>query len=395
MRVGIVGGGIGGLVTAIGLQRAGATVDGFERVHELRALGSGLSVFGNGFAALEAVGAGAAVRAVAGDAVTTLRAGQRTPDGRWLTTTSAAALRDLRVVHRADLHRVLSGLLAPGTLRGGHDVRSVSADGTRVTFADTDNDTGSEAGAASTEKFDVVVAADGIRSTLRTGWPGDAGIRYSGYSAWRGVTSEPVDLGGAAGETWGAGLRFGMAPLRDGHVYWFAVASMPADQHIDDEHEHVESLFAGWHAPIDELIAATAPSRVQRLPIEDLARPLRTYRRGRCVLLGDAAHAMTPDLGQGGNQAMEDAATLTALLAPLAAADAPDDGRISSALETYDAVRRRRTQPIARRARMVGRVAQARGPVRVALRNALLRAVPDAVADRQLVAMQAWHPPST
>ena len=383
MRVGIIGAGIGGLVAAIGLQRAGAEVEVYERAPRPGPLGSGLSVFGNGFAALDAVGAGDAVRAVAGDSVTTLQTGQRRPDGRWLARTSATAVRDLRVVHRADLHRVLDGLLAPGTVRAGHEARSVSADGTGVTFATGDG--------TSTDAFDVVVAADGIRSRVRQGWPGDPGIRYSGYSAWRGVTSEPVHLD-AAGETWGAGLRFGLAPLRDGHVYWFAVASMPADAQIDDEYRHVQDLFAGWHPPIADLIAATAPDQVHRLPIEDLAQPLPTFRRGRCVLLGDAAHAMTPDLGQGGNQAMEDAATLTALLAPLVAGSA-DEGRVALALETYDELRRRRTQPIARRARMVGAVAQARHPARVAVRNLLVRALPDALADRQLAAMQAWRPP--
>ena len=383
MRVGIIGAGIGGLVAAIGLQRAGADVEVHERAPQPGPLGSGLSVFGNGFAALDTVGAGDAVRAVTGDSVTTLQTGQRKPDGRWLAQTSAAAVRDLRIVHRADLHRVLTGLLAPGTVRAGHEARSVSADGTSVAFATADG--------TATGAFDVVVAADGIRSRVRQGWPDDPGIRYSGYSAWRGVTSEPVHLD-AAGETWGAGLRFGLAPLRDGHVYWFAVASMPADAQVDDELVHVRGLFAGWHPPIAELIAATAPDRVHRLPIEDLARPLPTFRRGRCVLLGDAAHAMTPDLGQGGNQAMEDAATLTALLAPLAADDA-DDGQVAAALETYDRLRRRRTQPIARRARMVGAVAQARRPARVAVRDLLVRALPDWLADRQLAAIQAWRPP--
>jgi len=384
----------------VGLQRAGAEVEVFERAPRPLPFGSGLSIFGNGFAALDAVGAGDAVRSVAGDAVTGLRAGQRTPDGRWLARTSATAVRDLRVVHRSDLQDALSGLLAPGSLRLGREVRSVSPDGTRVAFADAaaddaDADADRVGGAATTEAFDLVVAADGIRSSVRQDWPDGPGLRYSGYSAWRGVTSEPVDLQGAAGETWGAGLRFGIAPLRHGHVYWFAVASMPADLQIEDEHGHVRSLFAGWHAPIGDLIEATAPEEVRRLPIEDLAGPVPSFRRGRCVLLGDAAHAMTPDLGQGGNQAMEDASTLAALLGSVASVADPDEEQVTSALRTYDVLRRRRTQPIARRAHLVGAVAQARRPVRVAIRNAVVRLLPDALADRQLRAMQDWRPPAS
>ncbi|GLZ01671.1 hypothetical protein [Actinoplanes sp. NBRC 103695] len=100
---------------------------------------------------------------------------------------------------------MLAAALEPGTIRYG-----VSA-------------------TAEPDGYDVVVAADGLRSATRASWPGDPGVRYSGYSTWRGVTSRAVDVGGAAGETVGRGERFGMAPLADGRVYWFGVASMPSD----------------------------------------------------------------------------------------------------------------------------------------------------------------------
>ncbi|MGY1810384.1 FAD-dependent monooxygenase [Blastococcus sp. SYSU D00669] len=372
MRVAVVGAGVGGLAVAAGLQRSGAEVTVFERAEELRPGGSGLSLWANGFAALDALGLGDAVRAVAGDAPTGLVAGQRRPDGTWLARTPAAAVAGLRVVHRADLHRVLVGALAGGTLRLGCPVDAVSAAGDEVVHG------------GGTERFDLVVAADGIASRVRAGWPGDPGRRYSGYAAWRGVTAAPVDLLGGAGETWGRGLRFGIAPLADGRVYWFAVASMPARTAIADEHGEVRRLFGGWHDPVPALVAATPPDAVTRLDIDDLARPLPTFRRGRCVLLGDAAHAMTPDLGQGANQALEDAATLVRLV---------QGGDLDAALGAYDRLRRPRTQRIARRARALGRVAQWRRPVPAALRDAALRLTPDAAAGRQLTALQTWSPP--
>ncbi|MGY1601872.1 FAD-dependent monooxygenase [Geodermatophilus sp. SYSU D00815] len=372
MRVAVVGAGIGGLAVAGGLQRAGAEVTVFERAEQLRPSGSGLSLWANGFTALDALGLGDAVRAVAGDAPTGLVAGQRRPDGRWLVRTPAGAVGGLRVVHRADLHRVLLGALREGSLRPGCAVGAVSAAGDEVV-----HDGG-------TERFDLVVAADGIASRVRSGWPGDPGRRYSGYAAWRGVTAEPVDLLGAAGETWGRGLRFGIAPLADGRVYWFAVASMPARTEIADEHGEVVRLFGGWHDPIPALVAATPPDAVARLDIHDLAAPLPTFRRGRCVLLGDAAHAMTPDLGQGANQALEDAATLVRLVAR---------GDLDAALDGYDRLRRPRTQRIARRARALGRVAQWRHPVAAGVRDTVLRLTPAAAAGRQLAALEAWLPP--
>ena len=360
MRVAIIGAGIGGLTAAIGLQRAGAEVTVLERARGPAFVGSGLSIFGNGFTALDTVGVNLRHLGTPRPDLTT---GQRRRDGRWLSVTPAAALTELRVVHRADLHRDLAAALKPGTIR--YDCPAGSPP----------------------EGYDVVVAADGLRSRTRASWPGDPGIRYSGYSAWRGVTSTPVDLRGGAGESVGKGERFGLAPLSDGRVYWFGVVSLPAGTTFPDEYAEVRRRFAGWHAPIADLIAATPAASVFRTDIHDLAGPLPTFRNSHTVLLGDAAHAMTPDLGQGANQAMEDAATLTRLLEPLTTRAAPD---VSAALDAYDRLRRARTQPIAARARQVGRVMQSRSP----LRDWALRLTPPAVTARQLTQIQAWQPPT-
>jgi 2-polyprenyl-6-methoxyphenol hydroxylase-like FAD-dependent oxidoreductase len=383
MRVAVIGAGIGGLAVVAGLQRAGAEVVVYERAAEIRAVGAGLSLFGNGFTALDALGLGEQVRALGGSGLTT-RAGQRDPGGRWLSRTPPDSVAQLAVVHRADLQAILLAALAPGTLRCGVEVDAVSEDGTSLTLTSTPD---------RVEPFDLIVAADGIRSRVRAGWPTDPGIRYAGYSAWRGVTSGPVDLRGAAGETWGRGTRFGIAPLQDGRVYWFAVDSMPPATVIDDEYAAVSTLFKSWHAPIGELIGATDPAAVFRLDINELAGTLPSYRRGRCVLLGDAAHAMTPDLGQGGNQALEDAATLVRLIGD--AAGAPPGPWIDPVLTEYDRLRRPRTQRLAKQARLVGRVGQTRGAVASRLRDIAMRLLPDAMLGRQLLDVQAWRPPES
>lgn len=385
MRVGIIGGGIGGLATAAGLQRAGADVTVFERYDRSPVSGSGISLFGNGMAALAALGLADAAREIGawpGGHLVDAPAGQRRPDGRWLARLPRAVTETVAVVHRADLQAILLDALAAGTLRTGHAVQRVSSDGRTVEPAGVLRP-------GATETFDVVVAADGIRSRIRADRPDDPGVRYAGYVAWRGVTARPVDVSSGTGETVGRGLRFGIAPLPDGRVYWFAVVSQPVEVPAPDGPSFAAQRFGDWHAPIRELIGATAPADIRGLPIEELAGPLPTFRRGRCVLLGDAAHAMTPNLGQGGNQALEDAATLVALLRQ---SDGPDG--IEAALAEYDRLRRPRTQRIARQAGLLGRVLQARGPVTSRLRDAGLRLTPPGVAARSALAVQQWEPPT-
>ena len=237
MKVAVIGAGIGGLAAAVGLQRAGADVAVYERAPEVRAVGAGLSLFGNGFTALDALGLGDQVRALGGTGLT-LRAGQRNPHGDWLARTPPEAVASLAVVHRADLHRILLHALTPGTVHSGVEVRAVRDAETSVTLH--------RAGAPDrVETFDLIVAADGIRSRVRSGWSTDPGVRYAGYTAWRGVTQRPVDLLGAAGETWGRGLRFGIAPLQDGRVYWFAVAPMPAPMTATFMTNH-PAVLRGW-----------------------------------------------------------------------------------------------------------------------------------------------------
>ena len=390
MRVAVIGAGIGGLTAAVGLQQAGAAVEVFERAAVLGPVGAGLSVFGNGLTALDAIGLGDALRSQSASAAT-LRTGQRTPGGAWLTTTSAKSLTELRIVHRAELQALLLDALAPGTVSYGASVLGVSNAGDQV---EVESVSAHGEPVRFRRDYDLVVAADGIQSRVRASWPGDPGVRYSGYSAWRGVTQQPVDLGGAAGETWGSGLRFGIAPLVDGRVYWFAVASMLADSVFDDEYAEVTRRFSSWHRPVAEIIQATPKTAVFRHDIVDLAGPLPTFRRGRCLLLGDAAHAMTPNLGQGGNQAMEDGATLARLVGPLAIDVRPDASTLAQALDRYDLLRRQRTQSIARQSRAVGRVAQTSGRWRVAVRNTALRLLPAFVAGQPLTQIQSWQPPA-
>lgn len=376
MRLGIIGAGIAGLVTAFGLQRQGYNVTVYERRCEPNVDGAGLTLFGNAFAALDAIGLGERIRRISHNALTNLRAGQRTPDGTWLTSMPQATIGQLHSVHRVTLHEALMHSLEPNTVQTGTDA-VVAADGSpQITLG------------ATTETFDLVVVADGLRSRNRQRLGLDTGIQYSGYTAWRGVTSTAVDIGGAAAETWGSGQIFGFVPLPGDRLYWFGTRTQPAGTSFDDEYRAVNESFAGWHAPIPDCIAATAPQDVIRHEVYDLAKPLRTFTHGRTVLIGDAAHAMRPNLGQGAGQGIEDAVTLAILLSQTS----PHD--LETALRRYASLRQPRTTRLWRQSRLMAKVAQATGPAMVRLRNVGMRLTPPQLIGPLTQQLHRWVPPA-
>ncbi len=378
MQIAVIGAGIGGLVTAIGLQRDGHEVTLFERREDAGGVGAGISLFGNSFTALDALGLDDVVRSVSTDDIAWIRTGHRRPNGKWLTRIPRDAVESLRTMHRADLHRALVAELAEGTLRVGSEAVVSDRGAPWVTVN------------GRMEDYDLVVAADGLHSPSRARLGLDPGLRYAGYVAWRGVTSGSVDLGGAAGVTWGRGRHFGMAPLPDDRVYWFATLNTPAGGGNDDESEHavVRRLFSGWHAPIARLLDATDPDAVLRHDIQDLARPLTTFVRERAVLLGDAAHGMTPDLGQGAGQVIEDAATLVLLLRA-----ARGSAEVPGVLARYNGLRVPRTRRMLLRSRRAGRLSRMDGAVVTTVRNTVMRVMPGAAVGRVLDSLTAWVPP--
>lgn len=383
----VIGAGIGGLAVARGLLARGWDVVVYERATSFRPVGAGLTLAPNAVRALDWLGVGDELRqrSAAHGAL-----GIRTPSGRWLLRAPVEALEarfgaPSFALHRATLHEILARGIPEATIRTGHRVTAVRDDGARPTVVFDGPDGQGE------DEADLVVAADGIDSRIRAAlFPDHPGPAYAGYIAWRGVVvAEDAPAGSrdfGATETWGRGMRFGIVPLGDGQVYWFAVLTAPAGSHREDMLDDLLALFGRWHDPIPALLRATRPESLLLHDIRYLATPLPTFHRGRIVLLGDAAHAMTPDLGQGGCQALEDAVELCAALGRAL----PD---IPAPLAAYDRARLARTRRIMRASARMGRVAQARNPIAAAVRNALVALTPPSAMLRGSAGVLGWTPP--
>ncbi|HEX5541688.1 MAG TPA: NAD(P)/FAD-dependent oxidoreductase [Micromonospora sp.] len=394
----VVGAGVGGLAIAGALTRSGWRVTLLESDDRIRAESTALILWPNGVRALHALGLGDGLAAIA----TPLPdVGVRRPDGQWLVQPRGRADdRGPVVVHREDLHDALvAGLGDRVEIRTGVRVREVqTSEGDLPTVGD----------GRLTFEADLVVAADGIDSAVRQRLAPQAGVVSAGCVAWRAVIpwyratrfigDHPVD-----GEALGAGYRFIAASLgqrgdaggsRRGGIYWVATAAgAPRPEPPATQLTLLRRWFAGWPAPIGELLAATEPDDLMQQEVREL-RPLpRAYSYpagpGGVVLLGDAAHAMPHHLGQGACLALEDAATLRALLR-----DAVPGAALRAAIETYHRIRRPRTQTVVRQTRRMSAVLKTRGRLALRARDATLGTISPRLMSRVATEAADWHPPS-
>ncbi|SDK24035.1 FAD-dependent monooxygenase [Streptomyces indicus] len=381
----VVGGGIGGLTAAIALHRRGWTVTVLERAATLEPVGAGIGLSPNSQRALDVIGLGDRVRALG---VWQGEGGMRAPGGRWLARTDVSEVADkfdgsLVAVHRADLVDVLVSALPEGVLRTASTARLREAGGPdRPAIVTTDE---------GTYEAELVVGADGVRSGVRgVLFPDHPGPAYAGCTTWRMVVPTPEEPF-APHETWGRGRIWGTQPLTGGRTYAYAAARAPQGEHAPGgELALLHRLFADWHHPVPAVLAAARDDQVLRHDVHHMATPLPAYHRGRVALVGDAAHAMVPMLGQGGNQAVEDAIVL-AHHAGDAAAPALD-------LTAYTRDRLPRTTAIVRQAARTARLEMVRSAPLVAARDALIATVsrlgPNLLL-RSFETIADWRPPQS
>jgi 2-polyprenyl-6-methoxyphenol hydroxylase-like FAD-dependent oxidoreductase len=368
----VIGAGITGLATAVGLQRRGHDVTVIEERTDTSS-GAGISIWPNALAALDEIGLGDAVRE-AGGRVTA--GALRWRDGSWLRHPARERLvralgEPLVVIHRSALTRVLADALADGTVQTGISARELvtTADGVRITLSDS-----------TTREVAAVIGADGIRSVVARHLNGALADHYVGYTAWRGVADYAIDPD-VAGEVLGPGIEFGHVPLGAERTYWFATERV-AEGRLCPQGElvYLKGRFASWADPIPAVLAATAPDGVLRNDLYDRDQA-RQWSRGPVVVVGDAAHPMRPHLGQGGCQGLEDAAVLARFV--------DGDDHLAAAFARFTAFRRPRVRALVRESKVVGQLVNLRPAVLSGLAGRASVLVPEAVMTAHLATVAA------
>lgn len=372
MKISIIGGGIGGLCTAIGLQKAGFDVQVFEAATSFKPLGAGLALSSN---AMEALG-------ILGISEEIIKKGKilrqfsvLDEKGRIISTRNTEALVtcfgiDNFTIHRADLHEILIDKLRPNSIFIDNKLKSFQQEGESIKLFFKNG---------VTVETDCLIGADGVHSVVRSQLLPESRPRYSGYTCWRAVIEKmPEGFNQTVfSETWGSKGRFGVVPLSDNRIYWYACLNASENSPAYERFgiREIGDVFKEFDFPIAQIIALTNDAQLIHNDIIDI-RPIDRFAFANVLLIGDAAHATTPNMGQGACQAIEDALFLTNCFkkykTPVVA------------FKNFERVRMKRTHRIVKTSWTLGKIAQWESPLACKIRNLILRSIPQRFNQKQL-----------
>ena len=365
-NIAIIGAGIGGLTTALTLKQKGFQTTIYESTPEIKPVGAGIMMANNAMQVFQKLGIHQKIES-AGNKITIIRI----TDER-LNIISEVALDRFEnkfganniAIHRGSLQRILAEEVGFENIHLSKRLSKVELHNSiDLTFDDE-----------SKVNCPTLIGADGINSTVRNQLFNPTEIRDTKQICWRGTCEVelPIDLQHTAIEAWGRGSRFGFLRIDDRKTYWYGVIN---ESLAAQNTSNLFDLFKSYHSYIPQIIAATDDRDIFMSRLTDL-KPISKWHIHNVCLIGDAAHATTPNLGQGACQAVEDAYALGQCI--------HSDASIEKDFEAFTQLRRKKAHFIVNRSRLMGRVSQLENGFAILLRNSFLKVVPKKVNLQQL-----------
>ncbi|MEO0895040.1 MAG: FAD-dependent monooxygenase [Bacteroidota bacterium] len=365
MRIDIIGGGIGGLTTAIALKKKGFTVKVYEQAKEMKPLGAGIILANNAMQVYQKLGLADTIK-TAGNPVSRMEITKAN-----LKPISIVNLKPFErkygveniAIHRANLQQILLEELGPNEVKWNSKLADLKKhhEGYTLYF-----ENGTQVASQ------TILGADGIHSKVREQLFVKREIRDAEQICWRGVTpfDLPEEYQDGLKEAWGKTSRFGFVQIAPRQVYWYALADRTGKP---IQKEEIGSLFKHYNGLVQAMIASTPTEAIHEAPITDLYPQAGWYQDDVC-LIGDAAHATTPNMGQGACQAIEDAYVLSECMGKY---------EIPFAFHKFEELRLKKANNVVNMSWRLGKIAHWTQPALVSLRNTLMRLTPSSLSSKQ------------
>ncbi len=373
MKITIIGAGIGGLTTAIALKQQGHEVEIFETSPHFGKAGSGINLAINAMQIYKRLG-------VYDDIV---KAGNYSAfmvvSDSTLSVISKIDLKKAEVkygvktvaIHRATLHKILLAHLEGTSIHLNKKLKLLTQSNNKVDLVFEDGTMHTAA---------IVVGADGIHSAVRKSIFKNTSLRIAKQVCWRGITKitipeiHKIELN----ELWGSGKRFGFVHITEEEVYWYALADYKTDYKLEFANVALGKLFEDFNPLIGKLIQATDRDNIITNEMMDL-KPIPTWYNKNVCLVGDAAHATTPNMGQGACQAIESAYVLAKCLS--------EEQETGEAFETFEKIRKKKAVGVVMDSWRVGKIAHWENDLGIKLRNSAMRMIPKNLLQKQSTAI--------
>lgn len=365
MKIGIIGAGIGGLATALALKGNDRQITVYEKATQIKPVGAGIVMAGNAMQVFDILGIRKIVEN-SGHIVSEIYI-----TDNQLKTISKTNLTNLGLkygvkniaIHRADLQKILTEAVGYENIKLSKRLLKIEDNNDyKLIFED-----------GNSELCDVLIGADGIHSVVRNQLFGGGKIRNANQKCWRGLCDFKLseEYKHKAFELWGKGKRFGFVQVSNQKVYWYAVIN----SHLQQENPNILQLFSDFHYDVLTLIEATPKEAIILNDIIDL-QPINKWHKNKVCLIGDAAHATTPNMGQGACQAVEDAFVLGKLF--------KESNNIEQIFAKYEQLRMKKAHYITNMSQKIGKIAHFENNLAMWCRNQLLKTVPDSFNEKQL-----------